>query len=370
MAQPPHPGVVRLKPSIGFHYHPFHASPDIKQVPASEAEPPTFIYFTALPEGIQGKIWELAVAVPRMVEFWGTMFYDRPQSNTPFFSLHPLLHTCRISREIFKSQFQKRLPVNLKSFVHGKNWVPRCEHLGDLHVPDAELQSLNSRDKAEKPQYAFLAGRDHPMNYYHNIQDVDDHVIHYWLNFDGSKDVFFHNGRFPMTTKTLVERLNKYSVKYFACDMREFYSGFVEWRKEQYWKEGGEDAGWDLVRGIQGLRELTLVLVGSDKEYGYGISESGVEFLDFEWDGISEAEKKEMTEWRELTRLKLEEKNWLWSDWEVPKIRFAYARRKEKPYLEKVALYSDNDFTETLPSQLDDWGSAEHCILQRPLSLL
>jgi hypothetical protein len=322
----PHPGVVRLKPSIGFHYHPFHASPDIKQIPDNEAEQPTFVFFPALLEDVQVKIWEFAVAVPRMVELWGAVFYDRAHSNTPFFSLHPLLHTCRTSREIFKSQFQKRLPVNLQSFVHGKNWVPRCEHLGEFHVLEAELPCYN----LEKPQYSFLGGRDHLMNYYHNIRTIDDHVIHYWLNFDGSRHVFFHNGKFPTTTKTLMETLNKYGIRYFACDLREFYSGFVEWKKEQHWKEGGEDAGWNLVRGIRGLRELTLVLVDCKKEYGYGISETAIEFLDPDWDGMSEVEKKEMAEWKELTRLKLEEMKCSRNDWEMPKVRFAYGRRKRR----------------------------------------
>jgi hypothetical protein len=164
--------------------------------------------------------------------------------------------------------------------------------------------------------------------------------------------------------------LNKYGISYFACDVREFYSGFVEWKKEQHWKEGGEDAWWNLVRGIQGLRELTLVLVDCKKEYGYGISETAIEFLDPDWDGMSEVEKKEMAEWKEWTRLKLEQMKCPRNDWELPKVRFAYARRKEKSRLEILGASEDRGLTGVLPPRFDDSASAEYCLPQRPLSLL
>lgn len=57
------------------------------------------------------------------------------------------------------------------------------------------------------------------------------------------------------------------------------------------------------MRDIQGLRELTLVLVDSGKEYGYESSRTGVEFFRPTWDEMSEIENEVMMDWIELARM-------------------------------------------------------------------
>ena len=99
--------------------------------------------------------------------------------NRPFFPIHPLIHTCCISREVFRSVYESCLPANLRCFARGLNWVITGNHCQDF-------QKITNN----------IARPPNPWDLLHFIRRTKvntQNVAHYWLNFDGSKDIFLHS---------------------------------------------------------------------------------------------------------------------------------------------------------------------------------
>jgi hypothetical protein len=128
------------------------------------------------------------VAAPRVVEVVGCGFnrspikltkHDGKKFNQPVFSIHPIIHTCSLSREVFRSLYERRLPTNLQSFARGVNWVMTGDHCQDFQkITNHVARPPNPLD---------------PLHFIRRPKVNTEDVVNYWLNFDGSKDIFLHS---------------------------------------------------------------------------------------------------------------------------------------------------------------------------------
>ena len=85
----------------------------------------------------------------------------------------------------------------------------------------------------------------------------------------GRKNISFENGTTYYEPQGLHRWLNKFGVKYLMCDVGKFYTEMSNI--------------WRLAHGIEGLKELILVLVPKTKQHSR--AKGPVEILepDFGW---------------------------------------------------------------------------------------
>lgn len=258
-------------------------------------EESNFSPFLCLPFELQLLIWKFAATLPRLIEVWGCHWirgrqyhnnsyeHDR-RPNTgwaPFFSIHPLIHTCHVSREVYRQLHLNKLPDHQKDKVKGKHWVLTSEYM----VKSKEME-------LERPS----------------------ELVH-WLNFDVERDIFFDNGTTWELPFYLHESWVRCGIRRLACDVRMFYNEVV--RSNALYR----DARWYDVHWAPCIKEVTLVLTSRASEYPLAMLRGWpVDFVgpDQEGNGMSVEEREEMEEYRELTKEILPKLVILWPEWTPP----------------------------------------------------